>query len=93
MVGQSVRGGSSANAISVNGTGPINPTWYIGKPQDTITGLVFRSRLSGDWLSALGALPNLMYLYYLTFFGGDYIHRMLTLVGYIEIIRRHRPMT
>jgi RHS repeat-associated protein len=41
MVGQSVRGGSSSNAISVNGTGPINPTWYIGKPQDTTTGLVY----------------------------------------------------
>ena len=41
MVGQSVRGGSSANAISINGTGPLNPAWYLGKVQDTTTGLVY----------------------------------------------------
>ena len=41
MVGQSVRDGSSANAISGNGTGPLNPAWYIGKVQDTTTGLVY----------------------------------------------------
>jgi RHS repeat-associated protein len=41
MVGQSVRGGASANPISGNGTGPLNNTWYIGKAQDATTGLVY----------------------------------------------------
>jgi RHS repeat-associated protein len=41
MVGQSVRGGASANPISVNGTGPLNNTWYLGKASDATTGLVY----------------------------------------------------
>jgi RHS repeat-associated protein len=41
MVGQSVRGGASANPISGNGTGPLNNAWYLGKASDAATGLVY----------------------------------------------------